>query len=207
MSDYGVLYVISAPSGAGKTSLVNALVSNIPDLKVSISYTTRPRRPGEEEDVNYHFVDKKQFKQMIDEHQFLEYADVFGHYYGTSRRWVEKKLKAGVDVILEIDWQGAQQIRALFPLSQSIFILPPSPKTLQARLRDRKQDSPEVIAKRLAAANSEIAHYHEFDYLIINDVFADALRDLTTIIQANRLRLKPQSNRHAILLSEFTQNE
>src|SRR5579884_3074698 len=169
MNTLGTLYIISAPSGGGKTSLVKALTASMPNIIVSVSHTTRPKRPGEEDGVNYHFVDQAQFKKLLAEDLFLEHATVFGNYYGTSRRWVEEKLQAGIDVVLEIDWQGAQQVRKLMPKTVSIFILPPSREVLLERLQARDQDNKAVIAKRMAAASNEISHYHEYDYLVIND--------------------------------------
>jgi guanylate kinase len=199
----GKLYVIAAPSGTGKTTLVNALIETLPDITVSISYTTRAKRPGEIDGVNYHFVTESEFKKMVDHQDFLEHATVFQHFYGTSRSWVEKTLKQGLDVILEIDWQGSQQISKLFPESVSIFILPPSLNDLADRLKKRNQDTPTVIEKRLADARETISHIHEFKYLVINADFEHALFDLTTIIKANRLEEKSQSARFATLLTEF----
>lgn len=191
----GTLYIISAPSGGGKTSLVRALVSSVPNLFISVSHTTRPLRPGEQNGVNYHFVANEQFQKLLQENVFLEHAEVFGHYYGTSRAWVEEQLKAGHDVILEIDWQGAQQIRQCFTHNVSIFILPPSCEALRKRLFDRAQDDEKVIEKRMTQARSEMSHYHEFDYLIFNDVFENALNDLQAIIKARRL-LTPHQVHH-----------
>ena len=188
----GSLYTISAPSGAGKTSLVAALVKSLSDVCVSVSHTTRPRRPGEECGVNYHFTDRSTFTTMLSAGEFLESAEVFGNLYGTSRAKVEQQLTQGWDVILEIDWQGARQIRELIPGCLSIFILPPSREALEKRLFDRGQDSEEVIARRLAAAEEEMSHYRENDYLIVNDEFDTALQELRTIVLANRLRLAQQ---------------
>lgn len=199
----GTLFIISAPSGGGKTSLVNALLQEIPNLEVSVSYTTRPMRPGEKNGANYHFIDENTFQTMQEQKAFLEHANVFGNYYGTSRQWVEEKLKLGVDVILEIDWQGAEQIRTLFADNISIFILPPSWKTLEARLKERGQDDPQVIMRRLSEAHTEVSHYHEFDYLVVNDDFNRAFADLKTIIHARRLRLAAQKIRHAELLTNL----
>ena len=207
MSNLETLYVIAAPSGAGKTSLVNALIKAVNNIKVSISYTTRPIRPGEQNGEDYYFVTKPEFEEMVEKGSFLEYAKVYDNYYGTSREWVEQQLRQDVDVILEIDWQGAQQVRTLYPSSQSIFILPPSLQVLKARLHDRKQDSHEVINQRLAVAHREIAHYQEFDYLVINQDFDTALRDLQTIMCANRLRQKRQAQKCAALLSELIKSE
>lgn len=196
----GTLYVIAAPSGAGKTSLVDALVKSLDNIKISVSYTTRPKRPLEEEGLNYHFVSAVEFEKMIAAHQFLEHANVFGNHYGTGKAWVEQQLQAGFDVILEIDWQGAQQIRKLFPRCVGIFILPPSLAILRQRLEVRNQDSEAVINERLAEAKTEMSHYAEFDYLLFNDVFAEALADLQVIVQAQRLRQPLQAQRHTMLL-------
>lgn len=200
----GTIYVIAAPSGGGKTSLVNALLGVMDNIKVSVSYTTRAQRPGEQNDLNYHFVDHETFQQMSSQGVFLEQALVHGHYYGTSRHWVEEQLAAGIDVILEIDWQGARQIRLFYPQqSTSIFILPPSLAILASRLTARRQDAEHVIEQRLAMAGSEMAHCDEFDYWVVNDVFEHALLDLQAIIRANRLRRPVQSIRHARLLAEL----
>jgi guanylate kinase len=199
----GKLYVIAAPSGTGKTTLVKALIESLPDITVSISYTTRPKRPGEIDGVNYHFITEPEFKKMIDHQDFLEYAFVFQNLYGTSRSWVEKTLKQGQDVILEIDWQGCRQILTLFPESVSIFILPPSLDDLAERLKKRNQDTPKVIEKRLADARETISHIPEFQYLVINADFEHALYDLTTIIKAHRLEEKTQSVRFSKLLTEL----
>lgn len=199
----GNLYVISAPSGAGKTSLVKALLEQCPHLLVSISHTTRPKRPGEEDGVNYHFVDQAQFEQMLNNNAFLEHAEVFGNYYGTSKQWVAETLATGEDVILEIDWQGAAQIRKSIPNTITIFILPPALETLKQRLQGRGQDDSDVIARRLSEAQSEIAHYVEFDYIVINDNFDTALSELQAIIQANRLTQQAQSSRHEQLLKNL----
>lgn len=202
-STIGTLYIISAPSGGGKTSLVNALLAATPNLEVSVSHTTRAPRPGENNHINYHFVDETAFVELIEQHAFLEHAKVFGNYYGTSRKWVMDKLQAGTDIILEIDWQGAQQIRQLLPQSVSIFLLPPAWEIIQARLRERAQDNPEVIARRMAAARMELSHYHEYDYLVVNDDFTTALTELKTIIQARRLRCQPQQQKYAHLLANL----
>lgn len=199
----GNLYVIAAPSGAGKTTLVKTLVDSLQNIQVSISHTTRPIRPAELDGVNYHFIARDEFKRMIDHHDFLEYAEVFENFYGTSRSWVEKTLKNGIDVILEIDWQGAQQIRKLFSECTSIFILPPSMEELSHRLRQRNQDKPEIIEKRLADAQETISHIDEFDYIVLNDDFKTALHDLKSIILAGRLTQKCQSQRLAALVAEF----
>ncbi len=204
----GSLYLISAPSGAGKTSLVNALlaqpVSSIgAGLCVSVSHTTRAMRPGEQDGVDYHFVDRATFQAMIAAGDFLEHAEVYGNYYGTSRRWVEQRLAQGWDVILEIDWQGAEQVQRLMPASIGIFVLPPSRDTLEERLTRRGQDKPEVIADRMAKAVSEMSHYGQADYLVINDDFATALADLQAIFRSNQLKKDVQQARNAGLLASL----
>lgn len=196
----GSLFIVAAASGTGKTSLVKALVESTPNLGVSISHTTRPMRPGELEGVNYHFIGREEFVRLIGEGAFLEHAEVFGNLYGTSRQWVLEQLQQDRDVILEIDWQGAQQVRRLLPESIGIFILPPSLETLQSRLTGRGQDSPEVIAHRLREAQGDIAHYAEFDYLVVNDDFDAALADLQAIVRASRLSFRSQSVRQAALI-------
>jgi guanylate kinase len=184
----GTLYTISAPSGAGKTSLVKALIESINDLVVSVSHTTRAARDGEQNGVNYHFISNSDFQGMLKDDLFLESAKVFDNYYGTSKQEVVKKLNDGIDVILEIDWQGAKTVRRLMPNMVSIFILPPSRAILEERLRSRATDSDEVIARRLSGAAEEISHCVEFDYLVINDDFSVALKDLQSIIYSQRLR-------------------
>jgi guanylate kinase len=203
MSYPSTLFVIAAPSGTGKTSLVKALIGSMADITVSVSHTTRPIRPGEQEGVNYHFISPAEFTQLVTEGVFLEHAIVHGNYYGTSREWVETQLRKGTDVILEIDWQGAQQIRKVFPSAISIFILPPSPTALEMRLQERRQDQQKTIGQRLAAASGEIAHYAEFDYLIVNDLFSKALEDLQAIVQAQRLKQPRQALQHASLLAKW----
>ena len=200
MISTGTLFTLSAPSGAGKTSLVAALADASPTVQVSVSHTTRARRPGEIDGENYHFVDESGFKEMLRGAEFLEHATVFGNLYGTSRCWVEQQLATGIDVILEIDWQGAQQIKRQLPDSQSIFILPPSLDTLQQRLTNRGQDDDDIIARRMAAALEEMSHYHESDYLIVNDVFAIALAQLQTIMAGQHLRTEKQRGAQAGLL-------
>lgn len=209
MSDklQGFLYVIAAPSGAGKTSLVDHLLKSVNDLKVSISYTTREMRPGETEDTEYHFVDDKKFAEMVAADDFLEYAKVYGHSYGTSRNWVIERLEKGKDIILEIDWQGARQIRERFPNAISIFILPPSLSALKERLERRKQDSQEVIDQRMAHAKAEIEHCHEFDYLVVNDDFGIALSELRRIIRSQRLRSAVQKHKLAKLLADLLEKQ
>lgn len=200
----GNLYVISAPSGTGKTTLVKSLVQQIPNLIVSISHTTRPKRPAEVDGVNYHFVSKETFEKMIAHDDFLEHAVIFENLYGTSRSWVEQKLSEGIDVILEIDWQGAEQIQVLFPESISIFILPPSFESLAERLTLRDQDHPEIIKARLADASETVSHIYEFDYAIVNDEFDTAVNDLKAIVQAGRLTLGKQMKKHEKLIQALS---
>ncbi len=184
----GSLFIIAAASGAGKTSLLRSLVSGLDNVQVSVSHTTRAMRAGEEDGVHYHFVTEAEFEEMVEGGKFLEQANVFGNLYGTSQRWVEEKLASGTDILLEIDWQGAQQVRRLLPDSVGIFILPPSRDTLRQRLEGRGQDGPEIIAARMEKATNEMSHYAEFDYLVINDDFNHALLDLTAIIRSTRLK-------------------
>jgi guanylate kinase len=186
----GQLYIIAAPSGAGKTSLVSALLQAVQGIQVSISHTTRPQRPNEVDGVNYFFIDEDTFSAMRNRGDFLESATVFHYHYGTSKQWVLETLSKGIDVILEIDWQGAQSIRELISDTIGIFIMPPSMDILEARLRGRQSDSPEVIAERLAEAEAEMSHYPEFDYLIVNDDFEEALVSLMAIVRAARLRTR-----------------
>ncbi len=200
MSESGILYVISAPSGTGKTTLVKTLVESLPKITVSISHTTRNKRPAETHGVNYYFVEQHEFKQMIERNEFLEYASVFNQLYGTSRLWVENTLKQGIDVILEIDWQGAQQIQRLFKDCISIFILPPSLSALSERLTQRNQDTAEVIHKRLADARETLSHVGEYQYIVLNDDFETALHDLQSIISAGRLIKRRQMEKLASLL-------
>jgi guanylate kinase len=200
----GILYVVAAPSGTGKTTLVKALIESVSGITVSISHTTRPSRPAEVHGINYYFIDEAEFQRMIKHDDFLEYATVFNYHYGTSRSWVEKKLAEGIDVVLEIDWQGCEQIQHLFSECVSIFILPPSLKDLAKRLRDRAQDSAEVIQQRLADARETISRIHHFNYIVMNADFDTAVNDLKAIIQANRLLQKNQSINFNQLLSEFT---
>ncbi len=201
----GTLYIISAPSGAGKSSLIQALFKTQPayDMQVSISHTTREKRPGEVEGEHYYFVSVDEFKQLIKQDAFLEYAEVFGNYYGTSRPRIERVLSQGIDVFLDIDWQGARQIREKMPNSRSIFILPPSKDELARRLQGRGQDSDEIIAKRMDKAVQEISHYAEYNYLIINDDFDLALHDLKAIIRTERLLLERQKQRNEALISKL----
>ena len=203
MSKAGTLYIVSAPSGAGKTTLVEALLKNMPNIKASISHTTRPMRPGEKEGVNYYFVSEEMFLSLINKDAFLEHAQVFNHFYGTSKEWVEKILSEGIDVILEIDWQGAEQIRDLIPESKSIFILPPSLEALEERLIKRGQDDPTVIKRRLASAKEEISHYMTADYLLINDGFDETLVEFNSIILHERLKLQSQKQKNLNLLNSL----
>ncbi len=196
----GTLFVVSAPSGAGKTSLVAKLLEADPSLHLSISHTTRPRRPKEQAGINYHFVDKSTFEEMIDADAFLEHASVFGNYYGTSKAAVAEPLAEGRDVLLEIDWQGAALVRQAHPDAVSIFIVPPSLEALRERLQGRAQDDPEVIESRLAEARTEMAQYHEFDYLVVNDDFALALEELQAVVLAERCRVSRRAARNSALI-------
>jgi len=191
----GTLFTVSAPSGAGKTSLVEALIDAEPNLQVSVSHTTRPMRPGEADGVNYHFCTKDHFLAMLERGDFLEHAAVYGNLYGTSQEFVEEQLALDRDVVLEIDWQGAAQIKRLLPQTCGIFILPPSMKALRERLSRRGQDDEATIEQRLAAAVSDMSHYVEADYLVINDVFDQALMDLRAIVQSQRLSTGRQAQR------------
>jgi guanylate kinase len=199
----GSLFIVSAPSGAGKTSLVEALLAADPTVKKSVSYTTRAPRPGEANGQHYHFVTTEEFERMRARGGFLETAVVHGHLYGTSRDAVESECAAGYDVLLEIDWQGAAQIRKLKPEAVAIFVLPPSMAVLEARLHGRGQDAPDVIARRLGAARGEIAHAREFDYVIINDDFNRAAQDLISILRAERLKLARQLVRNTDLINSL----
>jgi guanylate kinase len=199
----GNLFVVAAPSGGGKTSLVNALLEREPGIRLSVSYTTRPPRPGEIDGVHYRFVDEPGFLARKDAGEFLEHAHVHGNWYATSGTWLASEVAAGRDVLLEIDWQGARQVRALLPAAVSIFILPPSLAALKERLENRGQDSPAVIARRLDAARDEMSHCGEFDYVIINHQFATAVDDLCAIVRASRLRAAQQLVRHAALVASL----
>jgi guanylate kinase len=199
----GLLFTVSAPSGAGKTSLVKALVQRNPSIRISVSHTTRAKRPGEVDGQDYHFVSKDEFMKRVSAGGFLEHAEVFGNYYGTSQQAVDKLLQQGHDVILEIDWQGAAQVRRLRPGVVSVFILPPSREVLEQRLRARGQDSEDVIARRLAAAREEISHYGESDYLIINEDFERALQELETMIRGQHLRREYQQARFVDLIRQL----
>jgi len=199
----GNLFVVAAPSGAGKTTLVRLLLEQESRVHLSISYTTRGPRPGEENGREYHFVDNVEFQAMIARHEFLEWAEVHGNYYGTSLRWLREQLSLGRDILLEIDWQGAQQVRQLFPEAIGIFILPPSMEELTRRLTGRGTDSADVIARRLAAAQAEMRHVGEFDYVIINDQLAQALEELRAVVRASRLSFGVQRVRHAALFERL----
>ena len=199
----GNLFVVAEPSGAGKTTLVRLLLEQESSVHLSISYTTRGPRPGEENGREYHFVDNVEFQAMIARHEFLEWAEVHGNFYGTSQKWIADQLAAGHDVLLEIDWQGAQQVRKLFPQAIGIFILPPSMEELTRRLTGRGTDSADVIARRLAAAQAEMRHVGEFDYVIINDQLAQALEELRAVVRASRLSFGVQRVRHAALFERL----
>lgn len=199
----GTLYVVSAPSGAGKTSLVKAMLEKDSGILVSVSHTTREMRPGEVDGVDYNFVAMDEFNKMIEASAFLEFAEVFTNKYGTSQLWVQEQLDNGKDVILEIDWQGAQQIRRLMPECLSVFIVPPSKEALRERLNNRGQDSEEVIEHRMSEAVSEMSHYGEYDYLVVNDDFDTALNDLHSIFVAQRLKLVNQQDRQSQLLTSL----
>lgn len=199
----GILFVVSAPSGAGKTSLVNGLLKQNARLSVSISHTTRPRRANEEDGVNYHFTDHTTFARMIEQAAFLEHAEVFGNYYGTSRAGVSEQLSTGCDLVLEIDWQGAEQVRHFHPDCVSIFILPPSQAALRTRLQSRGQDEPGVIETRLSEARGEMQHSVDFDYLVVNDDFDQALDELRCIVLAEHCRTTRRVNRQSKLLQKL----
>lgn len=199
----GTLYIISAASGTGKTSLVKALLAQMNGIGVSVSHTTRKPRPAEVNGQDYHFVDHARFEEMIGAGDFLEHAEVFGNYYGTSEAAVKERLNAGQDVILEIDWQGAQQVRRLMPECVGIFILPPSRDALLSRLQGRGSDAPEVIQRRMNEAVSEMTHYNEYTYVVVNDDFETALAELKAIVQARRLLLAVQAERHAGMISDL----
>jgi len=199
----GNLFIICAPSGAGKTSLVNALLEREPDIELSISYTTRLPRPGETDGRNYHFVTREQFLEMAGRGEFLEHAEVHGNFYATSQSWINARRAEGKDILLEIDWQGAAQVRQQIPDAVGVFILPPSPETLRRRLEGRGQDSADVIERRLLAARGEVAHVAEFDYVIINRNFDVAVTDLVSIVRAQRLRLAAQIERYRDLINQL----
>jgi len=199
----GNLFIISAPSGAGKTSMVSALLNGNQQIALSVSYTTRAPRPGETDGKEYHFISRDKFLQMAQQGDFLESAEVYGNLYGTSQSWIENQLASGRDILLEIDWQGAAQVRKLMPQAISVFILPPSLAALENRLNGRGQDSTEVIARRLQAAQEDISHVAEFDYVIINDKLDEALRQLDAVITAASLRRDSQLARHASLIDQL----
>jgi guanylate kinase len=199
----GHLYIVAAPSGAGKTTLVRLLLENDPDIRLSISSTTRAPRPGEADGREYHFVTVADFVARVDRDEFLEWAEVHGNYYGTARHWVEGEIDAGHDVLLEIDWQGAQQVRKFFPKAIGMFILPPSIEALEDRLSSRGTDSAATIARRLAASREEIRHADEFDYVIINDDLQRALGDMISVVSAARLQYARQRQRHAALFASL----
>ena len=203
MATQGTLFTVSAPSGAGKTSLVKALVDSTENVCVSVSHTTRAKRPSETDGVNYHFVSHDHFMQMVNNSEFLEHAQVFTNFYGTSRQWVENALRQGLDVILEIDWQGAQQVRKLVEGAVSVFILPPSRECLRERLTGRGQDGENVIEARMAEAKNEISHYVEAEYMIVNENFEQALMEFRSIVIAQRLRLAKQQQNHQSLLQSL----
>jgi len=199
----GTLFVVAAPSGAGKSSIVNACLARDPDICLSISFTSRAPRPGERHHEHYHFVSEAEFERMVAAGDFFEHARVHGDWKGTARQSVEPQLAAGKDVLLEIDWQGARQVRALVPDAVGVFILPPSRDALEQRMRARGQDSEEVIARRLAAARDEMAHHDEFDYVIVNQVFETAVEEMCAIFRASRLRLSQQRQRHERLIRDL----
>ncbi|MBV8656488.1 MAG: guanylate kinase [Burkholderiales bacterium] len=199
----GNLYVVTAPSGAGKTTLVLALLAAEPQVQLSISYTTRAPREGEVDGKDYHFTSRETFLQMVEHGDFLEHAEVHGNLYGTSQKWISEAIGSGRDILLEIDWQGAQQVRKLFPEAIGIFILPPSSAVLEQRLRNRGKDSEEAITRRMANAREEIGHVDEFDYVIVNEHIDLAVRDIVGIVRAERCRLAPQSARHGDLIASL----
>ena len=196
----GNLFIVTAPSGAGKTSMVRALLAADQNVQLSISYTTRAMRPGEVDGRDYHFVSREQFQQMLGQGEFLESAEVYGNYYGTSQTWINRVMQSGKDILLEIDWQGAAQVRRIFPAAIGVFILPPSLEALQQRLQGRGQDAAEVITRRMEAAREDISHVGEFDYAIINDSFDVAVDDLRAVFRAERLRIDRQLARHHDLI-------
>ena len=202
----GTLFIVTAPSGAGKTSLVDELLHQIKNLLVSVSHTTRPIRPGEINGKNYHFIDERRFLSMLSNGDFLETADVYGHKYGTSSKWVNAELEKGNDVILEIDWQGAIQIKRQFPGACSIFILPPSLEALIDRLQKRQQDDNETIARRMAQAKEVISHVKDADYAVVNDKFDETVNEVSSIIQSRRLKIETQMINLANLLANLAKD-
>ena len=203
----GNLFIISAPSGTGKTSLVHALLDINPQIDLSVSYTTRGPRPGEQDGKDYHFVSRETFLEMAKRGEFLESAEVYGNLYGTSQTWISREIAKGRDLLLEIDWQGAAQVRRIFPESISIFILPPSIAALEQRLRGRGKDNDAVIAKRMAAVREDVAHIAEFNYVIINDNLDDALRELNAVVLSARLRCAMQLSRYQNLINQLQKPE
>ena len=199
----GVLFVVAAPSGAGKTSLVKALLKNDSAIRLSVSYTTRAPRPGEADGVDYHFVSVEEFQAMAARGEFLESAEVYGNYYGTSQTWIAGEIAAGRDILLEIDWQGAAQVRRRFPEAVTLFVLPPSLEALRERLSGRGQDSAEVIERRMAAAREDISHAAEFEYIIVNDDFDQALLDVMAVVRASRLSTSRQVQKLTPLFERF----
>lgn len=200
-STTGNVFIVAAPSGGGKTSLVKALTTNLCDIEVSVSHTTRKPRPGEKDGIDYFFIDEQEFSTMISDDAFIEYAQVFNHHYGTSFAQINARLSAGIDVVLDIDWQGAQQIKRLFADAISIFIIPPSLVVLQQRLQNRQQDDDQIISSRMLRAQDELSHFSEFDYLVVNDDFAKASKELESIVVANRLGRRRQLGKIGKLLS------
>jgi len=200
----GILFILSAPSGAGKTSLIKALLEHEPSLRLAVSFTTRAPRSGEQDGIHYHFVEPERFRRMVAAGEFIEHAQVFGNHYGTAESTVRSQLGQGRDLLLEIDWQGARQVRTRFPQAVSIFILPPSAQALEQRLRSRGLDSDQVIASRMAEARSELSHYAEYDYLVVNDCFDNALNDLACLVRAERLRCSYQAPRLGSLPAGLT---
>ncbi len=199
----GHLYIVAAPSGAGKTTLVRMLLASDPHICLSISQTTRSPRPGERDGREYHFIDMPAFLAQVESGEFFEWAQVHGNYYGTSKRWIAEQMGAGRDVLLEIDWQGAQQVRKAFPAAIGIFILPPSLAVLRERLSRRGTDSPETVARRITAAREEMRHVNEFGYVIINDELQQAYASLMSVIAASRLQYENQKQRHRALFSSL----
>lgn len=199
----GNLIIVSAPSGAGKTSLVKGMLAATRGIDLSVSYTTRPPRAGEEDGRDYHFVSRQAFTEMASRGDFLESAEIYGNLYGTSQPWIQSKMDAGRDILLEIDWQGAQQVRKMFPLCISVFILPPSIDALESRLRGRGKDSDDVIARRMQSARDEISHVAEFDYVIINDILDEAVQQLGCVALAERVRRDRQLARHQELIDQL----
>lgn len=203
----GTLFIVAAPSGAGKSSIVNACLARDRNISLSISFTSRPPRPGERHAEHYHFVDDAEFQRMIEAGDFFEYARVHGDWKGTARQSVEPQLAAGRDVLLEIDWQGARQVRAAVPDAVGVFILPPSRAALDQRMRKRGQDSEEVMARRLAAAREEMSHFDEFDYIIVNEDFDTAVDEMCAVFTASRLRREAQARRHGALIEALLAEE